>query len=222
MNASFRPPAVRPAPILLWIVATCALFEIVFTLAESPFLGFPALRRTAIMYGAFWPGLLGEWQPLFVGQKLTMFVTYAFLHAGFMHMLFNMLLLVHLGRESVSRLGQAGFALVCLLCAIGGAGAFGLLNSGDAPMLGASGAVFGLFGTTIYWDIQRRRAIRASLDQPIRLIIGLVVMNVLLWFLVSGMLAWEAHLGGFVTGAVLARIVTPSVTHGHRVQSGKR
>ena len=95
MNASFRPPAVRPAPILLWIVATCALFEIVFTLAESPFLGFPALRRTAIMYGAFWPGLLGEWQPLFVGQKLTMFVTYAFLHAGFMHMLFNMLLLVH-------------------------------------------------------------------------------------------------------------------------------
>jgi len=222
MTQNFRPPEVRPAPVLLWIVGFCALFETAFTLAESPFFAFGALRRTAILYGAFWPGLLGDWGPIFPGQRFTMFLSYAFLHGGFLHMVFNMLILLHLGRETVLRLGQTGFALAFALCAVGGAGAFALLNGGEAPMLGASGVVFGLFGMTIYWDIQRRRAQRASLDQPIRLIVGLMVMNVLLWALVGGMLAWEAHLGGFVTGALLARIVTPTPRHRYRPRARSR
>ena len=49
------------------------------------------------------------------------YVTYAFLHSGFMHLLFNMLLVLHLGREAVERLGQRGFLLLYLLSAAGGA-----------------------------------------------------------------------------------------------------
>ncbi|MFN4101128.1 MAG: hypothetical protein ACK4GT_15265, partial [Pararhodobacter sp.] len=62
MTDQFRPPATtRPAPIILGIVGLCALLETAFTLAEMPFLDYAVLRRAAIVYGAFWPGLLQGW-----------------------------------------------------------------------------------------------------------------------------------------------------------------
>lgn len=218
MKSPVTPPAPppRPAPILLAIAGLCALLEVAFLLAESPFLDLTALRRTAIMHGAFWTGLLGDWTPLFPGQSVTMFFTYAFLHAGLLHMVFNMLLVLHLGREAVARLGTWGFVLLYLLASAGGAVAFALLNTTGAPMLGASGAVFGLFGATIWWDIQRRRAARVPLEPALRLIGGLVVMNVLLWAMVGGMLAWETHLGGFLAGGLVAWAVTPTLRHRYR------
>ena len=222
MTASFRQPTPPLAPVLLLLAGVCAALELAFTLADLPFVGLDMLRRAGIVYGGFWSGLLTDWEPMFPGQRLTMFVTYAFLHAGFLHMLFNMLLMLHLGREAVQRLGQAGFALLFAVTAAGGGAAFALLSSADAPMLGASGVVFGLFGATVYWDIQRRRALRLPIGPALRLIGGLVVMNLLLWVLVQGMLAWEAHLGGFVAGVLFARIATPSLTHRHRPRIGMR
>jgi len=176
----------------------------------------PPLRDVAMMYGAFWPRLLTDWSPVFQGQNISMFVTYAFLHGGFLHMLFNMLILLHLGRETVIRLGPKGFLLAFVITSAFGAGTYALLATSAAPMLGASGAVFGLFGTTLYWDFQRRRHLGASLEPVWRTLIGLVVMNVVLFFLVDGMLAWQAHLGGFLAGLALARVVTPTVSHGYR------
>jgi membrane associated rhomboid family serine protease len=125
-------------------------------------------------------------------------------------MAFNMLILLHLGREAVARLGTPGFLLLFAVSSAGGGLAYWLLGDGETPMLGASGVVFGLFGATMWWDIQRRRAAGASLEPVLRLAGGLVLMNGLLWLLVSGMLAWQAHLGGFVGGMALAAIVTPA------------
>ncbi|MCW1932434.1 rhomboid family intramembrane serine protease [Pararhodobacter zhoushanensis] len=222
MNTNFTPPVARHAPVLLAIVGLCALLETVFTLADTPFADFSVLRRTAMVYGAFWPGLLGGWDEVFPGQRFTMFLSHAFLHGGFLHMAFNMLILLGLGREAVLRLGQGGVLLLFVLSAVGGGAVYGLLSTSDAPMLGASGAVFGFFGASVYWNIQARRARGLSIEQPIRLTLGLVVMNVILWALVGGMLAWQAHLGGFITGALLARVVTPTPGHRHRVRSGTR
>ncbi len=222
MNTAFRPSSNRPAPVVLAIAGLCALLEVAFTLADSPLLDFPELRQTAIVLGGFWPRLLNDWLPVFPGQPATMFVTYAFLHANFMHMLFNMLILLHLGREAVDRLGRWGIVLAYLVCAAGGAAIYYVFNSSGAPMLGASGAVFGFFGTSVFWDVQARRARGLSLSQPLRLTLGLVLMNLLLLPLVGGMLAWEAHLGGFVTGVALAWIVTPTPDHRHRPGRGDR
>lgn len=218
MRAPNRHPALQHAPVLLWIVGICALLETILTLAALPPFDDTALRREVMVYGAFWPGLLHGWTPVFPGQPLTMFVTYAFLHGSFMHMLFNMLILLYLAREAVQRLGQRGFLLVYLLCAIGGGAGYGLLASTNTPMLGASGAVFGLFGTSVYWEYQRLRHHRLSLKPIGQYVLGLVVMNLALYFMAGGMLAWQTHLGGFLTGLVLARIVTP--TPGHRWRSG--
>jgi rhomboid protease GluP len=205
----------KPAPAVLAIVAVCAAVEIVLTLSGG-MTGAGGFRREALIWGAFWPGLLDGWDPVWPGQPGAMFLTYALLHGGLMHMIFNMLILVHLSRETVARIGAGGFVLIFALTSAGGGLAFWLLSSSPGPMVGASGAVFGLFGTTMFWDAQRRRALRAPLGPVWRLGLGLVAMNVLLYLMAGGFLAWEAHLGGFVTGWLAAWIVTPTLAHRFR------
>ncbi|MCC5972069.1 MAG: rhomboid family intramembrane serine protease [Pararhodobacter sp.] len=216
MSQNFRPGTDRHAPVVLWIVALCALPEVALTLAGTPLFSLGGLRRTAIMHGAFWPGLLRGWEQIFPGQTAMMFFSYAFLHGGFMHLLFNMLMVLHLGREAVARLGQWGFLLLYLLTAAGGAAGFALLSASSGPMVGASGAVFGLFGATQFWDLQRRRAAGVSLAPFWQMMAGLVLMNVVLLFMVGGLLAWQAHLGGYVAGFVLAWVITPTLRHRFR------
>lgn len=207
-------PAPRQAPAVLLVAAICGLIETFLTLAAMPPFSSSAPREALWMYGAFWPGLLRDWEPIYPGQPALMFLSYSFLHGGFLHMAMNMLILVHLARETVARVGQWGFILFFLLTSATGGAVYALLSSMDAPMLGASGAVFGLFGATAWWDIQRRRVHGQTLQPVLRMMGGLAVMNVLLFFLVGGMLAWQTHLGGFIGGLVLARVVTP--TPGHR------
>lgn len=212
-----KPLALPPS--VLAVMAICAALEIVFTVSGGPS-GDSALRRLAYVHGAFWPGLLEGWDPLYPGQRIAMFFSYAFLHGGLMHMLFNMLILVHLSRETVARVGDAGFALFFAVTSLGGAGAFWLLSSAEGPMVGASGAVFGLFGATMFWDWQRRRALGAPVQPVLRMAFGLVVLNVILWVLVQGTLAWEAHLGGFLAGIAAAALATPTLAHRHRRRRG--
>jgi len=214
MTQRFRPSTDSHAPIVLWIVAICAAPEVLFTLLETPLFNLPGARRAAMVSLAFWPHLLTDgWQPVWPGQSTAMFVTYAFLHGGFLHLLFNMLVLVHLGRECVARLGSRGFFLLYVLSAIGGGLGFMALSASPGPMVGASGAVFGLFGAVQYWDWQRRRATRAPLGPFWKVLLGLVLMNLILYIMVGGYLAWQAHLGGYVAGFLVARLVTPTLRH---------
>jgi membrane associated rhomboid family serine protease len=214
MDPRFRPSTDSHAPIVLWIVAICSVPEVLFTLLETPLFSMPGARRAALVNLAFWPQLLTDgWQPVWPGQSTAMFITYAFLHGGFMHLLFNMLVLIHLGRDCVARLGARGFLVLYILSAIGGAAGFVLLSSAAGPMVGASGAVFGLFGAVQYWDWQQRRATGAPLGPFWRVMFGLVLMNVILYVLVGGYLAWQAHLGGYIAGFLVARLVTPTLRH---------
>lgn len=214
MTRRFRPSADGHAPIVLWIAALCAVPEVIFTLLETPLFGMPGLRRMAVAAFAFWPPLVtGGWQPVWPGQTVAMFVTYAFLHGGFLHLLFNMLVMLHLARDCVSRLGEWGFLLLFATAAAGGGAGFLLLSASPGPMVGASGAVFGLFGAVQYWDWQQRRATGAPLAPFWKMMLGLVLMNVLLYMLVGGLLAWQAHLGGYVAGFLFARLATPTRHH---------
>ena len=71
------------------------------------------------------------------------------------------------------------------------------------PMVGASGALFGLAGAVMALSWQYLRARGESLRPVIRSLVWLAVLNVVLWWAMSGMLAWETHLGGFVVGWVM-------------------
>jgi len=212
-------PAARPARAVLVIVGLCAGIEAALTLTGGMG-GTGGFRRMALIAGAFWPGLLAGWEPLYPGQPVAMFLTHAFLHGGLMHMIFNMLILLHLSRETVDRIGERGFVLFFLVTAAAGGAAFWLISASPGPMVGASGAVFGLFGATMFWDWQRRRAAGVALGPVWRMGFGLVLANVILWVLTQGYLAWEAHLGGFVAGVLAAWLATPTLAHRFRRPRG--
>lgn len=210
------PAQTRPAPILLAIVALCAVLELAATLGSTLSAGPMSIRAWLLMNGALWPRLMTDWTPVYPGQPAAMFLTHAVLHGSLLHMLFNMLIFLHLGRECVIRLGNWGFLLLFAVTAIGGGAGYALLATGDAPMVGTSGVVFGLFGATAYWDFQRRRQVNASLKPVGQLIIGLIIMNIVMALLMNGTLAWQAHLGGFLAGIGFAALATPSLFHRHR------
>ncbi len=206
-------PTRANAPAVIWLVGLTCLPEVVLTLLQAGLLDGDALRRWTVMHGAFWNGLLADWQPLYPLQPTAMFVTYAFLHGGFLHLIGNMVVVLALGGIAVARVGQQGFLLLYALSAIGGGAGFALLSSSEAPMVGASGAVFGLIGAWQYWEWQLRRHLGSPLGPVWRRLVGLALLNVVLWLLLSGLLAWEAHLGGFVVGVVFAALVTPNLRY---------
>ncbi len=192
------------APAFLWVlVGVMAALEAAFALAGAGVIGSPDLRWTAFRLGAFWqPILSGSVQPLYPGQPVVMFLTYAFLHGGLMHLAFNGVILLSLGKAVAARIGAARTLVLLALAAVAGGAAFGALSSGMAPMVGASGAVFGLIGLWQCWDYTLRRWSGLPVRPVLGAIAGLAVANVVLFVFLSGGLAWEAHLGGWVAGWV--------------------
>ncbi|WP_210528793.1 rhomboid family intramembrane serine protease [Rubellimicrobium arenae] len=203
MTPRNRPLGLPLVPAIL--IAVNVLVEAVLLAADHRILGSPIWRALAYGNGAFWSGLLRDWRPNFPGQPATMFVTYSFLHAGPGHLIGNMIMLALLGKPLSDRLGGWRFAAIYGLSALGGGVAFGLLSSSAAPMVGASGAIFGLAGAGLvhYWQEQR------SLRGLAGAVVGLVALNALTWLMLGGQLAWETHLGGLVAGALATLALDP-------------
>jgi membrane associated rhomboid family serine protease len=136
--------------------------------------------------------------PAVADGDLWRLVTSGFLHAGLIHLLFNMYALYILGSLLEPAIGRVRFALmyfVSLLC-----GSFGaLLLTPDKPTVGASGAVFGLMAGALV--IMRKRGIDL-MASGLPFWLGL---NLVLTFTLSG-LSVGGHLGGIV-GGVLAAVV---------------
>ena len=197
----------RPPRLALWIGGICILIELGLQAADLGLVGSPLWRSLAYQNGAFWPGLLWGWQPNYAAQPVLMFASHAFLHGGLLHLVGNMLALASLGRIAAGHVGPGGFALIYGLSVLGGAVAFGLLALGPQPMVGASGALFGLAGAWQYWEYAGARPGRDRLWHLARVIAGLILLNLVLWLAFSGALAWQTHLGGFVAGWAVARFL---------------
>lgn len=196
-------PRPRLLPPALWaILILCVLPELVLQGADLGLWGSAHWRNLAYGWAGFWPGLLHDWRPNYPLQAWAMFATYGFLHGGVVHLVVNMISLVSLGRTTQDRLGQGGFVVLYAVSLLGGGLGFGLLTNTTIPMVGASGALFGLAGAVIVWALIDRREAHQTLWPVIRALIWLVAMNIILWVATSGQLAWQTHLGGFVAGAV--------------------
>lgn len=210
-NVTF--PTRTNSPAVLALVAATCLPEILLTLLGVIISSANEWRMTTIAYGAFWNGLLQGWDPLYPLQREVMFISHAFLHGGLMHLLGNMVAVLALGGIVVARIGQKGFLLLYAISVIGGAAGFALLSSTETPMVGASGAVFGLIGAWKFWEWQARQHFGSPMRPLWMSLLGLAVLNVVLWVLLSGLLAWEAHLGGFIAGVLFAALVTPTLRY---------
>jgi membrane associated rhomboid family serine protease len=161
-------------------------------------------RPLAYTQGAFWAGLLYGWTPNYPLQPVAMFFSYAWLHAGPGHLAGNLAALLWLGPQVVARRGNGGLLLFWCLSVLGGGAAFGLLTSSPAPMVGASGALFGLAADWLVAEVRRENRWGARLLRALVLFALLLLLNVAAWFLQGGQLAWETHLGGFLAGLALA------------------
>jgi len=182
----------------------CVAVEMILILGDNGFPGLAGLRPGVFALASFRPELLHGVDALYPGQKLAMFLTYSLLHAGIAHLAVNMLTLVALGTSVLRRAGQGGFLEIYLAATLGGAVGYALIGAPDIPMVGASGALFGLAGALIGWEISDARTMRQSLWPALRLILLLVVLNVVLWVAAGGRVAWQAHLGGGVAGMIIA------------------
>jgi membrane associated rhomboid family serine protease len=112
----------------------------------------------------------------------------------FLHILFNMWALFVVGPPLEALLGRVRFVALYLLTGLAGSVLAYVLTAPNIPELGASGAIFGLFGALLVVG----RKLRLNI-QPIALTIGL---NLVLTFSMSG-ISWQAHIGGLVAGAAL-------------------
>ncbi|MCI3153180.1 rhomboid family intramembrane serine protease [Streptomyces sp. GB4-14] len=127
----------------------------------------------------------GEWYRL---------VTSMFTHEEIWHIGFNMFSLWLLGGPLEQHLGRARYLALYLISGLAGSALTYLLAGGSTPSLGASGAVFGLFGATAV--LMRR------LRYDMRPIIALLAINLVITFSWAG-IAWQAHIGGLVAGVVI-------------------
>ncbi|WP_235523225.1 rhomboid family intramembrane serine protease [Cellulomonas sp. Root485] len=149
----------------------------------------------------FAPILLVSGTPIVALEEPWRFLTAAFLHSPgqYLHIVFNMIALWFVGPTLENTLGRARYITLYLMSAVGGSVGSVLLasatDSWGVSTVGASGAVFGLFGAMLV--ISRR------LGGDVRGILVLIGINLALGFVMSGV-AWQAHLGGLVTGGLLA------------------
>lgn len=201
--------APRHSGIIVALILFCAGIELVLTLSDFGVFATPRLRQLTYEYAGFWPGLLDNWKANFALQPYAMFLSYAFLHAGLLHLVINMVTLWSLGLAVIDRVGALGFAFIYLVAALGGASGYALLGSTLQPMVGASGALFGLAGALLAWHYVDRYTYQQGLVPIAQAFIVLVLLNLVLWWAMGGQLAWEAHLGGFVTGWVTALLADP-------------
>jgi len=144
-------------------------------------------------------------------------VTTAFLHSPSMilHIALNMLFLWQIGPYLEGLLGRARFVALYLLSAVGGSVGVVLLAPAPTAVLrsaaeaqtyaawgtgvvGASGAVFGLFGALL---VLNRRMGRSSAA-----LYAVLLVNVVIGFVYPG-ISWQAHLGGLLTGAAAAGVI---------------
>ena len=173
---------------------TLVAINVVLYLAE---LARPNLQYDLGMIGLGRLPTSGSLQGVAQGQWYRL-ITSAFLPPaggglGPLDILFNMWALVLVGPALERLLGHVRFITVYLVSALGGS--VGLLLAAPYELaLGASGAIFGLFGA---WFVVARRL---RLDS--RWIVTVVVLNLILGFVVPH-IAWQAHLGGLVAGGLL-------------------
>ncbi|MER5463323.1 rhomboid family intramembrane serine protease [Streptomyces sp. NPDC002668] len=136
---------------------------------------------------------LGSVEGVAEGQWYRL-VTAMFLHGGYVHIAFNMLSLWWIGGPLEAALGRVRYLALYLLSGLAGSALTYLIAGSNVPSLGASGAIFGLFGATAV--LMRR------LNYDMRPVIALLVINLIFTFGWPS-IAWQAHVGGLVAGVVI-------------------
>lgn len=186
-----RPARSSGAPATKTFIALAAIFWLASGLGGMQQVLYENLAQVNVLVAQ------GEWWRIF---------SPVLLHApGFMHIAFNMWALWVLGPQIERGVGSWPFVGLYFASA-GVGGAFMYVIGGpesQAIAVGASGAIFGLFGVWLNWAIRRRNTAQGRF--LLRQIGFLLLLNAALPFIIRG-IAWEAHLGGLIAGFVIGEL----------------
>jgi membrane associated rhomboid family serine protease len=180
-------PSFRTSPVVFSLIGiNVAIFLIGLASAEAELemLSNYAAWSPAIEAGEWWRGL-----------------TAAFLHGGTMHILFNMYFLYIFGPRLEGQVGSVAFSGIYLASAAGGSLATYLFGPANSLSVGASGALFGLFGAWLYAAFRQRGSAAGS--AMFNQLGAILLINMALPLFIPN-IDWRAHLGGLATGIVVA------------------
>lgn len=183
----------------------------------------PITSALLVLNGLIWLGQISPlgylftnqffFAPLFAPFEPWRMLTSGFVHDwnGPWHILLNSYAIWIFGRQLEPLLGQLRFLLLYLTSIIGGSVAVLWLSDPAIPVVGASGALFGLMGA--YFIVLR------SLGGNPSQIFALIAINFSMGFFVSG-ISWEGHLGGLITGLLVALVYASNRKPGFSLQRG--
>ncbi len=149
----------------------------------------PSLEQHLVLPNFQYLQLTGQWYRI---------LTVALTHAGLMHLGFNMYSLMILGSPLEAAFGKNKFLIVFFTSLITGSLGSAYFASINSYSVGASGAIFGLFGALA--------VVGKQIGVDIRSILVIIAINFFIGFAIGGV-DWHAHLGGLVGGVVAAKII---------------
>lgn len=132
----------------------------------------------------------------FAEHETWQFLTHALVHGSFLHLAFNMYALFALGVPLEKQIGSKTFGALYLLATLVGGALVYVLSSGLT--VGASGAVYGLFGFWLGTALSARK--RGHGSRQLRSFAPILVIN--LFISLQRNVSWQGHLGGFLAGLV--------------------
>ncbi|MCQ0969485.1 rhomboid family intramembrane serine protease (plasmid) [Paracoccus sp. TK19116] len=186
------------------IIAICCLVEALILLGTL--LLTPDFRELVFIFGAFWVQDLRS-GGIFPGQAVLMFVTYGFLHGGLIHLAMNMISLAAITREMTRLMSVRNMLAIYAVSQIAGAGLFALMAPDEiAPMVGASGAIFGVAAGLVGAAFVQRSRLRQPQGPLIRAVGLIIGLNLALTVLMPT-IAWQAHLGGALAGLAMGPLL---------------
>lgn len=140
----------------------------------------------------------GEWLPGVADGAYWQLLSAGFTHVTVFHLAFNMLALWVIGPQLELALGRSRFLALYLLSLLTGSAVVLWAGSEFQLTVGASGAIYGLFGALIV--VARR------VGGDMRSLWALIAVNVFITFAVPN-ISWQGHLGGFVGGLLVAGVL---------------
>jgi len=188
-------PSFQTSPVVFSLIAiNVAIFVIGLSSASLE-------SDLIINFGALTRGIVGGELIGFDAGEWWRAVTAAFLHGSIMHILFNMYFLYIFGPRLERQVGSVAFSGIYLASAAGGSMATYLFGPVSTFSVGASGALFGLFGAWLYAAYRQRGSAAGS--AMFNQLGAILLINMALPLFIPN-IDWRAHLGGLVTGIAVA------------------
>lgn len=194
-------PGATAKPVLTWALLAVNLVMWLAVLSVRGSADLDVLRDFGAMYG-----------PLVKDGEYWRLLTAMFLHASWMHLGLNSLALLIFGQLVERAFGRSRFLAIFLLGGLAGSVASYLFNP-VATAVGASGAIFAVFGALAAYFLTQRKVLGRIAQQNLRGLVLMAVVNLILGQVIPG-IDNAAHIGGLVAGFALGFVLSPVYRRG--------